>query len=135
MRRALELAEQAHGRTGDNPWVGCVIVKDGKMLGEGYTHPPGQDHAEAAALRGPRLVTTSFGAQRSTAHSNPARFTDAPPPARNCSSARVSPVCSLLCVIHTPRSTGLDSKSCAMVVLPLRRACLPRRSPASFSRG
>ena len=51
MRRALELAEQAHGRTGDNPWVGCVLVKDGKMLGEGYTHPPGQDHAEAAALR------------------------------------------------------------------------------------
>lgn len=51
MRRAVELAEQVRGQTGDNPWVGCVIVKDGEVLGEGHTHPPGEDHAEAAAIR------------------------------------------------------------------------------------
>ena len=51
MSRALELAEQAQWETGENPWVGCVIVKDSEILGEGRTHPPGQDHAEAAALR------------------------------------------------------------------------------------
>ena len=51
MRRAIELAEQAQGQTGDNPWVGCVIVKNGLILGEGQTHPPGQNHAEAAAFQ------------------------------------------------------------------------------------
>ena len=51
MRRTVELAEQVRGQTGDNPWVGCVIVKDGEVLGEGHTHPPGEDHAEAAAIQ------------------------------------------------------------------------------------
>jgi len=51
MIRALELGEHARAKTGDNPWVGCVIVKDGKVLGEGYTHPPGKLHAEADAMR------------------------------------------------------------------------------------
>ncbi|MEE2716652.1 MAG: bifunctional diaminohydroxyphosphoribosylaminopyrimidine deaminase/5-amino-6-(5-phosphoribosylamino)uracil reductase RibD [SAR324 cluster bacterium] len=51
MRHALELAEQARGTTGDNPWVGCVLVKNGTVIGAGHTHPPGQDHAEAAAIR------------------------------------------------------------------------------------
>ena len=51
MIRALELGEHARAKTGDNPWVGCVIVKGGKVLGEGYTHHPGKLHAEADAMR------------------------------------------------------------------------------------
>lgn len=51
MDEAIRLAEQARGRTGDNPWVGCVIVRGGEVLGRGFTHPPGKDHAEAAAIR------------------------------------------------------------------------------------
>jgi diaminohydroxyphosphoribosylaminopyrimidine deaminase/5-amino-6-(5-phosphoribosylamino)uracil reductase len=35
MRRALELAAPGVGRTGDNPSVGCVIVRDGALMGEG----------------------------------------------------------------------------------------------------
>ena len=51
MERALELGWGALGTTSPNPAVGCVIVRDGEVVGEGYTHPPGQQHAEAAALR------------------------------------------------------------------------------------
>ncbi len=51
MLKALELGESVKGTTGDNPWVGCLIVKDGKVLGQGATHPPGGLHAEAAALQ------------------------------------------------------------------------------------
>ncbi len=50
MKRALELGEKVRNNTGDNPWVGCVIVKDGEVLGEGHTHPPGEVHAEADAI-------------------------------------------------------------------------------------
>lgn len=50
MLRALQLGEQARNKTGDNPWVGCVIVKDGQVLGEGYTHAVRGPHAEADAI-------------------------------------------------------------------------------------
>ena len=51
MERALTLGWGALGTTSPNPAVGCVIVRDGEVVGEGWTHPPGQMHAEAAALR------------------------------------------------------------------------------------
>ncbi|VCU69413.1 Riboflavin biosynthesis protein RibD [Pigmentiphaga humi] len=51
MRRALALAEGALYRTSPNPRVGCVIVRDGQVLGEGATQPAGGPHAEVCALR------------------------------------------------------------------------------------
>ena len=51
MRRALELAQLAEGDTSPNPMVGCVIVNDGEIVGEGYHHKAGQPHAEVNALR------------------------------------------------------------------------------------
>ncbi len=51
MERALTLGWGALGTTSPNPAVGCVIVRDGERVGEGWTHPPGEWHAEAAALR------------------------------------------------------------------------------------
>lgn len=50
MRRALALAASGVGRTGDNPSVGCVIVKDGAVVGEGATADGGRPHAEERAL-------------------------------------------------------------------------------------
>lgn len=50
MGRALALAEGARQRTPPNPWVGCVVVADGVVVGEGATQPPGGAHAEAAAV-------------------------------------------------------------------------------------
>ncbi|WP_315139043.1 bifunctional diaminohydroxyphosphoribosylaminopyrimidine deaminase/5-amino-6-(5-phosphoribosylamino)uracil reductase RibD [Achromobacter marplatensis] len=51
MRRALALADRVLFTTAPNPRVGCVIVRDGRVLGEGATQPPGGPHAEICALR------------------------------------------------------------------------------------
>ncbi len=51
MRRALDLAARARGRTSPNPMVGAVIVTDGQLVGEGFHAYAGSDHAEVAALR------------------------------------------------------------------------------------
>jgi diaminohydroxyphosphoribosylaminopyrimidine deaminase/5-amino-6-(5-phosphoribosylamino)uracil reductase len=51
MKRALELAREAIGLSSPNPPVGAVVVKDGQIVGEGHTLPPGQAHAEVIALR------------------------------------------------------------------------------------
>lgn len=50
MSYALELGERARGRTGDNPHVGSVITRGERILGEGFTSEPGQNHAEINAL-------------------------------------------------------------------------------------
>ena len=51
MRRAVSLARQAQGSTSPNPAVGAVVVKNGEIVGEGFTQPPGGDHAEVVALK------------------------------------------------------------------------------------
>jgi diaminohydroxyphosphoribosylaminopyrimidine deaminase/5-amino-6-(5-phosphoribosylamino)uracil reductase len=51
MERALSLARRALGRVSPNPAVGAVVVRAGRVLGEGYTQPPGGPHAEVVALR------------------------------------------------------------------------------------
>ncbi len=50
MKRALELAKLRKGLTHPNPTVGCVIVKDGKIVSEGYHEKAGMPHAEVVAL-------------------------------------------------------------------------------------
>ena len=51
MRQALDLALRGLGKTTPNPMVGCVIVKDGSVVGRGWHDHLGGLHAEAAALR------------------------------------------------------------------------------------
>ena len=51
MDRALELARGVLGGVSPNPAVGCVILKDGAVVGEGANEPPGGPHAEIVALR------------------------------------------------------------------------------------
>ena len=50
MAVALALAERGRGRTAPNPNVGCLIVKDKRVVGRGWTQPGGRPHAEAMAL-------------------------------------------------------------------------------------
>src|SRR4051812_9283672 len=50
MRRALALAPRGWGRTAPNPMVGCVIVRDGELVGEGWHTEYGRPHAEVEAL-------------------------------------------------------------------------------------
>ncbi len=65
MARALELGQRALGFSSPNPAVGAVIVRDGEIVGEGFTQPPGGPHAEIVALqqageraRGATMYTT-----------------------------------------------------------------------------
>ena len=50
MARAIELAKQGRFTTTPNPNVGCVLVKDGEIVGEGFHQLAGQGHAEVNAL-------------------------------------------------------------------------------------
>ena len=50
MRRALRLAKKGEGWTSPNPMVGAVIVKSGKIIGEGYHKRYGKNHAEINAI-------------------------------------------------------------------------------------
>ncbi|WP_017654993.1 bifunctional diaminohydroxyphosphoribosylaminopyrimidine deaminase/5-amino-6-(5-phosphoribosylamino)uracil reductase RibD [Fortiea contorta] len=51
MRRCLELARRALGRTSPNPLVGAVVVKNGVIIGEGFHPRAGEPHAEVFALK------------------------------------------------------------------------------------
>ena len=51
MGRALALAQSASYWASPNPHVGCVLVRNGEVIGEGFTQPAGFDHAEVVALK------------------------------------------------------------------------------------
>ncbi|HCH10406.1 MAG TPA: riboflavin biosynthesis protein RibD, partial [Dehalococcoidia bacterium] len=51
MQHALEMARRAVGTSSPNPPVGAVVVRDCEVVGEGWTQPPGQAHAEVVALQ------------------------------------------------------------------------------------
>lgn len=51
MTRALQLARMGRYTTSPNPRVGCVLVRDGRVIGEGYHAKAGEPHAEVNALR------------------------------------------------------------------------------------
>jgi diaminohydroxyphosphoribosylaminopyrimidine deaminase/5-amino-6-(5-phosphoribosylamino)uracil reductase len=50
LQRALELAERGRGTTYPNPVVGAVVVRNGEVVGEGWTEPPPGRHGEIVAL-------------------------------------------------------------------------------------
>lgn len=60
MSLALNLSEKARVHAPPNPWVGCVIVKNNQLIGQGHTQPPGSNHAEICALQ--EAGTEAYGA-------------------------------------------------------------------------
>ena len=50
MQKCLQLAEKGLGKVAPNPMVGCVVVKDGEIIGEGYHEEFGENHAEVNAI-------------------------------------------------------------------------------------
>jgi diaminohydroxyphosphoribosylaminopyrimidine deaminase / 5-amino-6-(5-phosphoribosylamino)uracil reductase len=50
MAAAIALSQRGRGRTYPNPSVGCLIVRDGQIVGRGWTQPGGRPHAEAMAI-------------------------------------------------------------------------------------
>lgn len=70
MARALALAEHARPLASPNPHVGCVLVRDGVVVAEGFTQRPGGHHAEAMALgaAGDARGTTAYVTLEPCAH-------------------------------------------------------------------
>lgn len=60
MQRCLDLAEIGRAEAHPNPSVGCLILYDGKVIGEGYTSPYGGNHAEVNAVQ---AVLSTYGSQ------------------------------------------------------------------------
>lgn len=56
MSRAIRLAKLNAGKTAPNPWVGAILVKDGKIIGEGFHVGAGFPHAEVEAIRTARKM-------------------------------------------------------------------------------
>lgn len=57
MSRAIGLARRGLGRTSPNPMVGAVVVKGGRIVGEGFHRAPGEPHAEVEAIRAAGIET------------------------------------------------------------------------------
>ena len=81
MHRALTLARKGQGRVEPNPMVGCVIVRKGRVIGEGYHRRFGGPHAEVEALRAcatsPRGATVYVSLEPCCHHGKTPPCTDA----------------------------------------------------------
>ena len=90
MQRALKLSREALGLSSPNPPVGAVVVKDGQVVGEGHTLPPGQAHAEVIALR--QAGERARGAHLYTTLEPCCHFGKTPPCTRDIISAGITTV-------------------------------------------
>ena len=82
LRRALELAAMGTGLTFPNPRVGAVLVRGGKIIGEGFHKRAGTPHAEVHAVRAAKRAGHQSRARRFTSRSSRAQPTAARRPAR-----------------------------------------------------
>ena len=107
MARALELAERGLTTTDPNPRVGCVIAKDGAIVGEGWHERAGEPHAEIRALqaaRGPLAGATLYVTLEPCSH-----FGRTPPCVDAVLAARVGRVVCAM-VDPNPRVRGVGIK-------------------------
>ena len=95
MRRAIQLAQQGQYSTKPNPNVGCVIVKDGVIIGEGVHPQAGQPHAEVFALR--QASEQARGATAYVTLEPCAHYGRTPP----CAKGLADVVCCLNRQLHT----------------------------------
>jgi diaminohydroxyphosphoribosylaminopyrimidine deaminase/5-amino-6-(5-phosphoribosylamino)uracil reductase len=72
MASACALSQRGRGRTAPNPNVGCVLVREGRVVGRGWTQPGGRPHAEAMALAaGAARGATAYVTLEPCAHESP----------------------------------------------------------------
>jgi diaminohydroxyphosphoribosylaminopyrimidine deaminase/5-amino-6-(5-phosphoribosylamino)uracil reductase len=107
MQRALELAARGLYTTDPNPRVGCVLVRDGLVVGEGWHERAGESHAEVRALR-----SAGGGARGATAFVTlePCSHTGRTPP---CADALIAAgVARVVCAVGDPnpkvRGSGIE---------------------------
>ena len=95
MQLALDLAKQGEFTTTPNPSVGCVLVKDGKVVGKGFHAKAGEPHAEVMALR--EAGENARGAKAYVTLEPCSHFGRTPPCAKGLVEAGVSKVIAAMC--------------------------------------
>ena len=95
MQLALDLAKQGEFTTTPNPSVGCVLVKDGKVVGKGFHVKAGEPHAEVMALR--EAGENARGATAYVTLEPCSHFGRTPPCAKGLVEAGVSKVIAAMC--------------------------------------
>ena len=76
MRQAIALAERGRHRVMPNPLVGCVLVRDGEVIAEGWHDHLGGLHAEQMAIADAEARAYQHRAQQLMSHSSPATISD-----------------------------------------------------------
>ena len=95
MQLALDLAKRGEFTTTPNPSVGCVLVKDGKVVGKGFHAKAGEPHAEVVALR--EAGEKARGATAYVTLEPCSHFGRTPPCAKGLVEAGVSKVIAAMC--------------------------------------
>jgi len=110
MSRALELAAKAMVHATPNPRVGCVVVREGRIIGEGFTQRPGSNHAEVEALLDARRSGHDLhGAQVYVTLEPCAHFGRTPP----CATALIEAIDGLAAGTLKPRPQPADGANYA----------------------
>ena len=103
MQKAIELAKLGQYSTRPNPNVGCVIVKDGQLIGEGFHPQAGQPHAEVFAMR--QAGKSAFGATAYVTLEPCAHYGRTPPCAKGLVEAGIAKVV-IACSDRNPLVAG-----------------------------
>ncbi|WP_442592240.1 bifunctional diaminohydroxyphosphoribosylaminopyrimidine deaminase/5-amino-6-(5-phosphoribosylamino)uracil reductase RibD [Pedobacter sp. AW31-3R] len=103
MKRCLELAEMGNGAVSPNPLVGCVIVSDGKIIGEGYHRQYGKAHAEVNALN---AVLEKFGEEAPALLKNAVAYVSLEP----CAHFGKTPPCADLLIKHQLKKVVIGNR-------------------------
>lgn len=126
--KALDLAKTALGYTTPNPAVGCVIVKDGEIVGTGYHHKAGTPHAEVWALR--EAGERAKGATVYVTLEPCAHYGRTPPCARTLVEKGVGKVVMAM-LDPNPLVAGKGPQSCGRRASPSKSASCRRKQPSS----
>jgi len=130
MRRAIDLARAHLGQTAENPSVGCVLVKDGVIVGQGVTGIGGRPHAEEQALDQAGDMARAPGAfvtLEPCAHRTTGRMACAD----RLASAAVSEVI-VACMDASVHAAGQGVDRLASSGIPYRADSWPTRRPSSM---
>ena len=103
IKLALELAKRGIGQTGSNPSVGCIIVKENRIVGRGFTGRNGKPHAEAVALK--HAGKSSKGATMFVTLEPCSHYGETPPCVHNIIKSKIARVVCPL-IDPDPRVSG-----------------------------
>ena len=109
MKRCLELAQKGVGLVSPNPMVGCVIVYDGEIIGEGFHQEYGGGHAEENAINS---VTNKSLLNKSTLYVNlePCAHFGKTPPCANLIIENKIPKVVIGCVDYFSEVFGVECR-------------------------